>query len=117
MGDVGRFHFLGFIVSSDSYMNRWEVILPAEEGKLEVSYCWFRTCKDAEVFCLRKKDRSTLHLSTAKGKSSPDGNNKGKQRKHQFKDLIIEEYRNLPANAPSPCDSICGLARCFDARL
>ena len=49
MGDVGRFHFLGFVVSRDSYMNMWEVILPAEEGKLEVSYQWFRTCKDAEV--------------------------------------------------------------------
>ena len=24
-----------------------EVIRPAEEGKLEVSYRWFRTCKDA----------------------------------------------------------------------
>ena len=53
MGDVGRFHFLGFIVSRDSYMNKWEVILPAEEGKLEVSYRWFRTCKDAEGWCMR----------------------------------------------------------------
>ena len=51
MGDIGRFHFLGFIVSRVSYMNMWEVIQPAEEGKLEVSYRWFRTCKDAEVFC------------------------------------------------------------------
>ena len=45
------FHILGFIVSRDSYMNIWEVILPAGEGKLEVSYRWFRTCKDAEDFC------------------------------------------------------------------
>ena len=48
MGDIGRFHFLGFFVSRDSYMNRWEVIQPAKEGNLEVSYRWFRTCKDAE---------------------------------------------------------------------
>ena len=47
------FLILGFIVSRDSYMNRWEVIQPAEEGKLEVSYRWFRTCKDAEVWCMR----------------------------------------------------------------
>ena len=52
MGDVGRFQFLGFIVSRDSYMNMWKVILPAEEGKLEVSYRWFRTCKDAEDSCM-----------------------------------------------------------------
>ena len=45
------FHILGFIVSRDSYMNRWEVIQPAKEGKLEVSYRWFRTCRDAEEFC------------------------------------------------------------------
>ena len=85
MEGVGRFHFLGFIVSRDSFMNMWEVVQPAKEGKLEVSYRWFRTCKDAEVFCLRKKDRSTLHLSTAKEKSPPDSKNKGKHRKHQFK--------------------------------
>ena len=53
MGEVDRFHFLGFIVSRDSYMNRWEVIQPAEEEKLEDSYRWFRTCKDAEVWCMR----------------------------------------------------------------
>ena len=47
------FHILGFIVSRDSYMNRWEVIHPAKEGKLEVSYRWFRTCKDAEDWCVR----------------------------------------------------------------
>ena len=41
-------------VSRDSYMNRWEVIQPAEEGKLEVSYRWFRTCKDAEDWCMKK---------------------------------------------------------------
>ena len=56
MGDVGRFNFLGFIVSRDSYMNRWEVILSAEEGKLEFSYRWFRTCKDAEGWCVRRID-------------------------------------------------------------
>ena len=33
---------------------RWEVIQPAEEGKLEVSYRWFRTVKDAEDWCMRK---------------------------------------------------------------
>ena len=42
------FHILGFIVSRDSYMNRWEVIQPAKEGELEVSYRWFRTSKDSE---------------------------------------------------------------------
>ena len=52
MGNFGRFHFLGLIVSRDRYMNRWEVILPLEEGKLEVSYLWFRTCKDAEDWCM-----------------------------------------------------------------
>ena len=50
MGDVGSFHLLGFIVSRDSYMNRWEVIQPAEEGKLEVSYRWFRSHQEAKVF-------------------------------------------------------------------
>ena len=60
MGDVGRFHFLGFIVSRDSFMNRWEVIQPAEEGKLEVSYRWFRTCKDAEDWCI--KDTNALSI-------------------------------------------------------
>ena len=34
-------------------MNRWEVIQPAEEGGLEVSYRWFRTSKDAEDWCMR----------------------------------------------------------------
>ena len=53
MGDVGHFHFLGFIVSWDSYMNRWEVIRPTEEGKLEVSYRRLRTCKDAEAWCIK----------------------------------------------------------------
>ena len=57
MGDVGRFLFLGFIVSRDSYISRWEVIQPAEEGKLEVSYRWFRTCKDAEDWCVRTCQR------------------------------------------------------------
>ena len=32
-------------------MNMWEVIQTAEEEKLEVSYRWFRTYKDAEDFC------------------------------------------------------------------
>jgi len=40
----------------------WEVIQPAEEGKLEVSFRWFRTCKDAEDFCLKTKDRKSLAL-------------------------------------------------------
>ena len=35
-------------------MNMWEVIQPAKEGKLEVSYRWFRTSKDAEDWCMRK---------------------------------------------------------------
>ena len=48
------FLILGFIVSRESYMNRWEVIQPAKEGKLEVSYRWFRTCKDAEDWCMGK---------------------------------------------------------------
>ena len=37
-------------------MNRWEVILPAKEGKLEISFRWFRTCKDAEDWCMRRID-------------------------------------------------------------
>ena len=62
MGDIGRFHFLGFIVSRDSYMNRWEVIQPAEEEKLEISYRWFLTCKDAKDFCLKTRDRKSIAL-------------------------------------------------------
>ena len=62
MGDVGRFHFLGFIVSRDSYMKMWEVILPAEEGKLEVSYRWFRTCKDAEDWCMKEESTENLRI-------------------------------------------------------
>ena len=49
-------------VSRDSFMNRWEVILPAEEGKLEVSYRWFRTCKDAEDWCMAR-NLMTLKVS------------------------------------------------------
>ena len=52
MGDVGRFQFLGLIVSRDSFWGMWEVIQPVEEGKLEVSYRWFRSYPDAEAFCL-----------------------------------------------------------------
>ena len=37
-------------VSRDSFMNRWEVIQPAKEGKLEVSYRWFRSYLDAQAF-------------------------------------------------------------------
>ena len=37
-------------------MKRWEVVQPAEEGKLEVSYRWFRTSKDAEDWCMREGD-------------------------------------------------------------
>jgi len=37
MGDVGRFHFLGLIVSRDSFMNKWEVIQPAEEGSWKLA--------------------------------------------------------------------------------
>ena len=29
------------------------------EGKLEVSYRWFRTCKDAEDWCMREGCRAT----------------------------------------------------------
>ena len=54
------FHILGFIVSRDSYMNRWEVIQPAKEGKLEVSYRWFRTCEDAEDWCMQTCQRVWL---------------------------------------------------------
>ena len=39
-------------VSRDSFINSWEVIQPAKEGKLEVSYRWFRSCKDAEDWCI-----------------------------------------------------------------
>ena len=47
-------HILGWIISRDSFRGMWEVIQPAGEGKLEVSYRWFRTCKDAEDWCMRK---------------------------------------------------------------
>ena len=66
MGDVGRFHFLMLIASRDSYMNRWEVIQPAEEGKLKVSYSWFRSCKDAEDWCMRTCQRVGLVDSVKK---------------------------------------------------
>ena len=38
----------------------WTIVLTAKEGKLEASYRWFRTCKDAEVWLLRKKDAGDL---------------------------------------------------------
>ena len=47
-------HFLGWIISRDTFRGMWEVIQPAKEGKLEVSYRWFRTSKDAEDWCMRK---------------------------------------------------------------
>ena len=53
MGEVSLFHFLGLIISRDSFRGMWEVILPAQEGQLEVSYRWFGTCKDAEDWCMR----------------------------------------------------------------
>ena len=46
--------------SKGSFMNIWKVIQPADVGKLEVSYRWFRTCKDAEDFCLKTKDPESL---------------------------------------------------------
>ena len=58
MGDFGRFHFLEFIVSRDAFREMWEVMKPAKEGKLEVSYRWFRTYKDAEDWCI--KDTNAL---------------------------------------------------------
>ena len=61
------FHILGFIVSRESYMNRWEVIQPAKEGELEVSYRWFRTSKDAEVCCFKEANGETS-LSTIPNK-------------------------------------------------
>ena len=30
--------------------------------ELEVSYRWFRTCKDAEGWCMRKKGAGATHL-------------------------------------------------------
>ena len=53
------FHILGFIFSRDSFRGMWEVIQPAEEGKLEVSYRWFRSHKQAEAFCLELSHRSS----------------------------------------------------------
>ena len=50
MGNFGRFHFLGLIVSRDRYMNMCEVIQPAEEDKLEANYHCLRSCRDAESF-------------------------------------------------------------------
>ena len=35
------------------------MILPAEEGKLEISYRWFRTFKDAEVWCFKEANGET----------------------------------------------------------
>ena len=56
------FLILGFIVSRESYMNRWEVIQPAKEGKLEVSYRCFRTYKDAKDWCMRDKSTENLRI-------------------------------------------------------
>ena len=67
MGDVGRFRFLGWIISRDSFRGMWEVIQPAEEGKLEVSYRWFGTCKDAEAWCFKEANGETS-LSTIPNK-------------------------------------------------
>ena len=38
MGGVGRFHFIGFIVSRDYLRPQWEVIQPAKQGTFEVSF-------------------------------------------------------------------------------
>ena len=46
-------------VSKDTFMNMWEVIQPAKEGKLEVSCRWFRSHKQAEAFCLELSHRSS----------------------------------------------------------
>ena len=50
MGDVGRYHFLGFIVCRDSYESKWEVIRKGEQ--VDISYRWFRSTEEAESFCL-----------------------------------------------------------------
>ena len=42
------------------------MIQPAEEGKLEVSYRWFRTCKDAEGWCMRTCQRVGIDDSVKK---------------------------------------------------
>ena len=54
-------------------MNMWEVILPAEEGKLEVSFRWFRTCKDAEAFCLKTPLMNLTGLRPLLGSQDKDG--------------------------------------------
>ena len=38
------------------------VIQPAEKGKLEVSYRWFRSHKQAEAFCMELSLRSSYAL-------------------------------------------------------
>ena len=42
------------------------MILPSEEGKLEVSYRWFRTSKDAEDWCVRTCQRVGIGDSVKK---------------------------------------------------
>ena len=53
-GEVGRYHFLGFIVCRDSFQSKWEIIRSAKDGSLEVSYRWFRTNEEAKKWCFNK---------------------------------------------------------------
>ena len=57
----------GFMVSRGTFQGVWEVIQPAVEVKLEISYRWFPTSKDAEVWCFKEGIGETS-LSTISNK-------------------------------------------------
>ena len=52
MDHTNRFIIDGLIVRFDTFRGIWKVIQRSEEGKLEVSYRWFRSCKEAEEWCI-----------------------------------------------------------------
>ena len=62
MGDISRSHFLGFIITGDSFMNRWKMIQSEEKGKLEFRFRWFRICKDVEMWCMKKNVAGNLGM-------------------------------------------------------
>ena len=76
MGDVGRFRFLGFIVSRDSYMNMWEVIQPASatihlhpndtKGNLTSTKSDFRTLIAGTIFSWASKHYYRVEIDSEK---------------------------------------------------